>query len=273
MKIKMEKWKIISLLLTVTLLVIGLCHCFLSGILMMFYHMDSLHFLSGQWFYIFPMWTLSLGLVLLGVSILGISATVLKSRVGLLVYAGLIALIVVPQVLNIYFAGKLSSIIHSRSITEAGLDEADDHIKEAMRTGDTAAMNRFFRMQRDFGCCGLFGDTGFKYWDGPSAQYPNNIFLKQFELPQTCCVCGEDCGCQVDDYLRSAREFDSSLRPIHRVGCLSIIDTVYRRELEVILDIGYMIFALISTVLEVSSVAVAFLYANRLRKLERSADK
>jgi len=282
---KMDKWQIGLLFCNILLSITGFNHCFLSGLLVIFYHMDDLYYLEG-WYYYFPLMTGLIGIMVIIFAFVGIVSTIFKNKIGLIVFSVMMGLTIIPQLLNIYLAGKVTSSISTGMTLQSSLME--NHLLDAMNANDEPAVKAFFRIQESFGCCGVDTDRGYEFWkkshssvgrvdDTPDTNFPDRentaLLLQEYTLPKSCCInCGSNvCKCDTDDFFPTTTSKLIS-NTMYKVGCLPIIEMVYKRELLAGLDLGYMLFALVCAALEFSGVFVSVFYVKVLAKRKKSLD-
>jgi len=264
---KMDKWQIGLLFCNILLSITGFSHCFLSGLLVVFYHMDKLFYLQN-WYFIYPVLTGLIGLLVICAAFIGIVSTIFKNRGGLIAYSVIMGLTIIPQLLNIYVAGKVSSSIKTGMEIQHNL--MVEHLTSSTKNRDQAALDNFYKIQESFGCCGVHTDHGYDFWNSPYMQntdtnFPDRPAIKT-SLPDSCCIkCNTVCRCETEDFFPvSADNLDKNT--IFEIGCLPIIEMVYKRELEAVLDVGYMVFAVVCAILEFAGVLVSGFYVKVLAK-------
>ena len=98
---RLGRYQIALLCVNTILLVVGILMVFFGLVLISSYHMTRLSFLS-PWLSIFPLTITSLGGITFFLAIMGIMTTGIKNRYLLLVYACLMACLVIPMFFATY---------------------------------------------------------------------------------------------------------------------------------------------------------------------------
>ncbi|XP_023339505.1 uncharacterized protein LOC111709821 [Eurytemora carolleeae] len=180
------------------------------------------------------------------------------------IFTASILLIIIPQLVNIYLAGKVTSEIR-KGITEQ-YDKMDTHIVTAIQANDWKKMQDFDKIQVDFHCCGINSQPGFDYWNKFAFDSVNVTYVKKNSLPEACCInCGPTCSCDAEDFFLLKRD-DQRKKQVYRIGCLYMIEMVYKKELEAVLDVGYIISALLCSGLEIGAAVLSIYYIKIIKK-------
>ena len=119
--IRMGRYQNALITVNTLLLVIGLTMLFFGLLLVTSYHMARLYFLS-HWLYTFPVTVISLGALTVIFSIMGILSAASKNRYALLVYACLMACLVIPQFFSTFAA------IRAKEDTDEGGFTRNDNV-------------------------------------------------------------------------------------------------------------------------------------------------
>lgn len=257
------------------LLVVGISMSFFGLLLISSYHMVRLSFLS-EWLYIFPMTISSLGFLTFFLSIMGIMATASKNRYVLLVYACLMACLVIPQFFSTYAA------IRAKEDTDEGGFIKNDrvallhkHILKAFEENDNEALETWDIIQEDLRCCGdgSSGSVhGYQYW----RKAAGNLSL---DLRESCCVKVNGKSSHRCEWRNFFKDTQSRLlnsnsvkddidAEIYRTGCLTVLDSIYQDEVVPYLQPFFMMASILVAVFEIATVAVAIGYVAVLRRRE-----
>jgi len=257
------------------LLVVGISMSFFGLLLISSYHMTRLHFLSN-WLYIFPMTISSLGCLTFFLSIMGIMATAAKNRYFLLVYACLMACLVIPQFFSTYAAIRAKEDTDEQGFTKNPQVAAlRKHILEAYQSDDHEALATWHLIQEDLRCCGTGtggSAQGYDFWRNAAG----NLSL---DLPVSCCVktdgkASHNCPWKgffqdsMSRLLNSGQEKDNIKAEIYRTGCLTVLNSIYTDEVVPYLQPFFMLASILVAVLEIAVVAIAIGYVAVLRRRE-----
>merc|ERR1711973_74543 len=250
-------------------------------LLVFYYHMDKLYYIHDGWLYMFPLLTGILGTAIILVSGLGIFSGIAKHRIGLVVFSVGLGIIIFPELFTIYAAGKVTADID----TEMPLQQfkMQTHLEQAIQDHDESKLTAFFKIQEDFGCCGIDGRDGYIFWKSQfmdlDTHFPSDengdeliepretqgrILILENSLPESCCIkCGQVCECNTETFFTEKSVSDQSF---YKVGCLPIIEMIYKRELLGMFDLGYILFALGCTALEFGTIFLAAFFIKILAK-------
>lgn len=275
LQVRLGRYQNALISLNTLLLVIGISMLFFGMLLITSYHMPRLYFLS-HWLFTFPMTVICLGVLKVVFSIVGILSAASKNRYALLVYACLVACLVIPQFFSTYAA-----IRTKEETDESGFTRNDHinlfktHIRKAFETNDQAALDTWDIIQEDLRCCGHgSGGTvhGYQFWRSASGNLTHS-------LPRSCCVkiAGKiSHNCHWEDFFKddegrsfnAAKGKDTIDAAIYRTGCLTILDSIYHSEIVPLLQPGFMLTSIAVAVLEIAAVALAVGYVAVLKRRE-----
>jgi len=260
----MDKWQMVILGTNILLAISGFCFCFLSIILVAFYHMDKIHYLSDGWLSLFPLLTGIQGTILILFSIIGILAAFLRNRICLIVYSFVMGLAIIPLFFTTHAAAKVTSSINTGLSLQA--EKMRDHMRNVIKNNDMDSMQDFDKIQEDFGCCGFDTNAGYNDWSNSEFYTSNdNPILKRKALPESCCIkCERVCECESENFFPVDPE--KRQQTFHRVGCLPIMEMIYKREVSVRLDLPYMMFVLCVAIVESIATFIAVYYVNILNR-------
>jgi len=268
----------------------GLCEAFLAGVLVFVYHMNKISYLQSGAYGTFPIIIGSLGSIVTLTSFIGIIAALTKSRPGTVFSAVIIVLCIIPQLYCIRLAGDITNHIENEMIHER--DRMDKHLRDSIKEGRKEDLDEFFHIQRDFGCCGVSGKDGHSDWDtfwpfqslvnfenegnpeprensrdfrSLSYEKENSNFGPK-DLPNSCCIdCNNACSCDPKQFFKKDKETRLQYT-FHRVGCINIIEMIYKRELTGILDDGFLIFILVTVFFQTFQVFFSYLNYRSISK-------
>jgi len=257
------------------LLVVGISMSFFGLLLISSYHMTKLYFLSN-WLYIFPMTVSSLGCLTFFLSIMGIMATAAKNRYLLLVYACLMACLVIPQFFSTYAAIRAKEDTDEQGFTRNDyVAKLRNHIRNASQSNNQETLNTWYLIQEDLRCCGAGSGgsvQGYDFWRNARGEL-------SMDLPKSCCVRTDgkpSHNCPYEGFfqdtnsrlLQSGQVKDNIKAEIYRTGCLTVLNSIYTDEVVPYLQPFFMLASILVAVLEIAVVAIAIGYVAVLRRRE-----
>jgi len=272
---RLGRYQIALVGMNTVLLVVGISMSFFGLLLISSYHMVRLSFLS-EWLRIFPVTISSLGCLTFFLSIMGIMATASKNRYVLLVYACLMACLVIPQFFSTYAAIRTKEDTDEGGFTRIDrMSKLDEHIREAFKNKDNETLETWDIIQEDLRCCGDGSSGtvhGYQFWRTAAG----NLSLN---LRESCCVKvnGKSSHkCYWKNFFEDSRsrlldsrsQKDDIGAEIYRTGCLTVLDSIYRDEVVPYLQPFFMMASILVAVLEIATVAVAIGYVAVLRRRE-----
>jgi len=241
------------------LLMVGLTLMFFALHLVVNQHMARLDFFS-DWLSIFPLTVLILGVLTVLFSLLGVLSTACKNKYALLVYACLMACLVIPQFFSTYASIRAKEDTDERGF-EKNIHVLKMHISKAFQSDDTEAISAWDRIQEDLRCCGsdLYG---YKFWNGLNNSY---------DLRESCCVRHGDNSCPWKGFFKEDGAYGDAGAdlPIYKTGCLTVLDILYEKEVIPLLQPVFLLASIMVAVLEIAAVAFAVGYVAVLRRREQ----
>jgi len=271
---RLGRYQIALLCVNTILLVVGILMVFFGLVLISSYHMVRLSFLS-HWLHTFPLTITSLGGITFFLAIMGIMATGIKNRYFLLVYACLMACLVIPMFFATYAGVKVKEDTDEGAFTRPlFVSRMRDHIKEAFETDDQDALASWDYIQEDLRCCGdgiAANVHGYEFW----SKYGNTTS----DLRKSCCVkvrgdvshrCKwenffQDVGSRL---LHSSDSYNNIEAAVYRTGCLTVLDSIYQDEILPYLQPFFLLASIMVAVLEIAVVAIAVGYVAVLKRRE-----
>ncbi|TRY70348.1 hypothetical protein TCAL_02439 [Tigriopus californicus] len=193
----------------VVLLLTSSIMLYLGISLVAYYKLDSLDFVS-QWFWMVPYIMIILGLGVFVVALYGCAVGLTESRCQLYTFSGLMILFFILQLLAIFAAMELRSVILRAEFYS--IDVLDD-LRDYNTNWKTRA--KWDGLHREYHCCGgvNFYD-GFRVWrNADVGEFTNSV-------PDSCCLrVTEGCGVNVFNELEQ-----NLVRKIHMHGCLTLMN-------------------------------------------------
>jgi len=268
---RLGRYQIALLCVNTILLVVGILMVFFGLVLISSYHMVRLSFLS-PWLYTFPLTITSLGGITFFLAIIGIVTTGVKNRYFLLVYACLMACLVIPMFFATFAGVRVKEDTDEGAFTRPlFVSRFHEHIKNASEIDDHDALASWDYIQEDLRCCGdgqLGNEHGYRFWN----RYGS-------DLRQSCCVRvqGEvSHNCEWKNFFQDVgtrglhvsdpnNKIDSAL---YRTGCLTVLNSIYRDEILPYLQPFFMLASIMVAVLEIAVVAIAIGYVAVLKRRE-----
>merc|ERR1712142_972962 len=270
---RLGRYQIALLCVNTVLLVVGILMVFFGLTLISSYHMVRLSFLS-PWLSIFPLTITSLGAITFFLSIMGVMATAIKNRYFLLVYACLMACLVIPMFFSTYAGIKAKEDTDEQGFVRVGVNKLQKYIREALENGDNSALATWDYIQEDLRCCGdgSSGQVhGYKFWQTANGS-------RSLDLRKSCCVkvrgeahdrCPWKNFFQVKSRTLHSDNFKDDIHAeIYRTGCLTVLDSIYQDEILPYLQPFFMLASIVVAVLEIAVVAIAIGYVAVLKRRE-----
>jgi len=276
LQVRLGRYQNAIITVNTLLLVVGLTMLFFGILLDSSYHMTRLYFIS-DWLFTFPTTVIVLGALIVLISIMGILSATSKNRYALLVYAFLMACMVIPQFFSTYAAIRAKEDTDEGAFTRIGnVEKFRKHILNAFTANDSAALDTWDMIQEDLRCCGdgSSGNVhGYRFWSKASGSLSD-------DLRMSCCVrtngkIGHNC--PYKDFFKAdqARSFvggdlgkNDIDAEIYRTGCLTVLDSIYHEEVIPLLQPVFLLVSIIVAVLEVALVALAVGYVAVLKRRE-----
>jgi len=270
---RLGRYQIALLCVNTILLVVGILMVFFGLVLISSYHMTRLSFLS-PWLSIFPQTITSLGGITFFLAIMGIMTTGIKNRYLLLVYACLMACLVIPMFFATYAGVRVKEDTDEGAFTKnLYVKLFGDHMKKAFEDDDHEALASWDFIQEDLRCCGdgKVGNVhGYQFWSTPAGN-------SSVDLRQSCCVkvqgqVSYKCEWQnffkdVESRLLAARPQNDKIEAaFYRTGCLTVLDSIYQEEILPYMQPVFLLASIIVAVLEIAVVAIAIGYVAVLKR-------
>jgi len=224
------------------------------------YHMSRLYFIS-PWISRFSMTLICLGAIIAASSVFGVMASTTRSMILLRIYTVIIACLVLPQFFTTYISFQISALNVNKDMFRQGSMELSEHIKGTIGESMHSKEEWNF-IEEDLRCCGDIDMTGYLFWQTHNSQEFTSI-------PKSCCVkkFGEvDEGCHWEDLFESTNHQRETDYPIYRIGCLTVLDHLYDKEVIPIINPVYLSLSVFIAIIEIASVALSAAYINVLRK-------
>jgi len=243
-------------ILNLALLVSSTACLYLGSIMINIYLLPYLSLISSN-FSTVPYLILSIGGLLLLVSICGIIAAGLKSRAALISYSIVLGLVFCLQLASIFTSMELRNELELRRLFQTRNNDVTEEMR--MYWVDEDIKFKWDTLQRDFQCCGSYNlMTGFQEWDFPNTfgvqgqSWDNNQGKR---LPDSCCIEeSEGCG-------NHASYFTDQLayEKINMHGCFTIMKNRLHRDIAPVL-LYYIISAVVLALLTILTMVLAAAY-------------
>jgi len=251
--------------LNLILLVSSTACLYLGSIFINIYLLPYLSLLSSN-FATVPYLILSIGALLLLLSICGIVAAASKSRPALITYAIVLGLAFVLQLAAIFTSMELRNEMYYPNFFDRARVETFEEM--SLYWVDEDVKFKWDTLQRDFQCCGAYNlHNAYNDWKNAANANNRNQVSNNIRLPDSCCI-EEDENC--------AASFDWSeqfaYRKINMNGCMTIMRKRLHRDIIPVLlhfIICTVVLALISLITLVLSAA---LVASITRKARQEKD-
>jgi len=198
-----------------------------------------------------PYLILSIGAILLIVSICGIVAAAIKSRVALIVYAIVLGVVFALQLASIFTSMELRNELEQRRLFHTRNNDVYEEMKDYWVDEDIKF--KWDTLQRDFQCCGAYNlMTGFQDWSRPGSR---NERQESRRLPDSCCL-EESEGCGNHESLFSDQ---LAYEKINLHGCFAIMKNRLHRDITPVL-LTYIICAVVLALLTILTMVLAAAY-------------
>jgi len=240
----------VFLLITSTILI------FSSIVLIKFYHISKLDFWS-MWFYVNPMLMIALGLYTFFVCVYGFLISNQENRCLVGLVAVFLSIAFLGQIFSVFTAMELRNIINNEVIDPGAVINDMKHYGEV---GFEDVTSKWDEMQRELRCCGgLDFDIGYQRW-----RSTNYGMTNMHKVPDSCChEEHEDCG----EGKNIARPNLISLG-IYKDGCIAIIKTKLKNEVEPLM-IVYACVGVLIAIVEMITVVLACAYVAQISRRRR----
>jgi len=207
--------------LNLGLLISSTACLYLGSILINIYLLPSLSLISSH-FSTVPYLILSIGGLLLLISIVGIVAAVIKSRVALIIYAVLLGAVFVLELASIFTSMELRNELERKVLFQTLNREMTEEMKFYW-TNENIKF-KWDTLQRDFQCCGALNlRTGFQDWN---RGYNDMLSTERQGVPDSCCLEEvENCG-NGEDIFSDQLAYEK----INIHGCMAIMKTRLFRD-------------------------------------------
>eukprot|EP00088_Acartia_fossae_P006473 TRINITY_DN12977_c2_g2_i2.p1 TRINITY_DN12977_c2_g2~~TRINITY_DN12977_c2_g2_i2.p1 ORF type:complete len:316 (+),score=51.26 TRINITY_DN12977_c2_g2_i2:49-948(+) len=242
----------VFLLITSTILV------FSSIVLIKFYHISKLDFWS-MWFYINPMLMIALGLYTFAVCVYGFLISNQENRCLVSLVAIFLSIAFLGQIFSVFTAMELRNIINNEVIDPGAVIEDMGHYGEV---GYEDITSKWDEMQRELRCCGgLDFDYGYQLWRNTP------LGSKHQSVPDSCC----------HEEIEGCGEGKAVERPglislgIYKDGCIAIIKTKLKQEVEPLM-IVYACVGVLIAIVEMITVVLACAYIAQISRRRRRDD-
>lgn len=237
----------VFLLITSTILI------FSAIILMKFYHIDKLDFWSA-YFYVVPIFMITLGVYTFLVCIYGFLISGSESRGLIASFAILLTLAFLAQCGSIFTSLELRTVVAQGAVGSSTVN------KDLVNYGVVPSItNKWDSLQRDLHCCG-----GNNFLTGYT-DYRNTPIGANSSVPDSCChIISQDCGKnifnQVDDQIRNDIFVD---------GCLTVLMTKLEDDVIPMLVV-YACVGVVLALVELITVVLASAYVAQItRRMSR----
>lgn len=233
--------------LNLVLLIASTACLYLSSIMINIYLLPSLGLITSH-FTTVPYLILAIGGLLLLISIFGIVAALVKSRVALVIYALLVGVVFILELASIFTSMELRNELERKVLFQTRNREMDEEMK--LYWVDEYVKFKWDTLQRDFQCCGGINlRTGFQDWN--RGNYINQ--QQQHGVPESCCI---EEGCDTSSDIFSDIHAYEKIN-IH--GCLAIMKTRLFRDIYPVL-LTYLGCVVVLALLTILAMVLAAAY-------------
>jgi len=238
------------------LLVSATALIYLGNVLINFYHLSFLDFVSS-FFSAVPALIVSVGVIALLVSSFGLVAAALQQKHLLAIYCLLIGATFIIQAASIFTASELRSELEQKILQKAGPNLNDQIIRYYE---NPSVMSAFDTVQQDFSCCGLFSlNQGYLDWNRGQDR-PTGVR----GVPDSCCLkVSKGCGENIFD-----RTDNEEHQDIFTHGCMSIMEGRFERDIQPLMLVYIGVGAFLA-LLQVTGLALAASYISAIRRREK----
>jgi len=228
---------------------------YLGNVLINFYHLSSLDFVSS-FFSTVPALIVSVGVIALLVSSFGLVAAALQQKHLLAIYCLLIGATFIIQAASIFTASELRSELEQKILHKGGSNVNDQILRYYE---NPSVRSSWDTVQQDFSCCGLFSlNQGYLDWN--KGDRPTGVR----GVPDSCCLTVRE-GCGQDIFDRTDNE---EHQDIFTHGCMSIMDGRFERDIQPLMLVYIGVGAFLA-LLQVTGLALAASYIAAIRRREK----
>jgi len=251
--------------LNLVLLISSTACLYLGSIMVNIYLLPYLHLISSN-FATVPYLILAIGGLLLLVSVCGIIAAGLKSRVALISYAILLGLAFGLQLASIFTAMELRNQMQLPRLFETMNTDVYEEMK--LYWVDDDIKFKWDTLQRDYQCCGAYNlMNGFQDWQragGMNSNWGTNTVSKNRDrLPDSCCI-EEENGCA-----KTINFADQMLyEKINLHGCFAILRNRYTRDISPVL-MAYIISGVVLALTTIVTLVLAAAFVAAITRNEK----
>jgi len=232
------------------LMVFSIISTFYGFLLVHWYLMPNLYFWDTH-FYIAPYTVLGIGLYTLLVAIFGMTMTSYERRRWFVIYAFLLSIAFVGQLVSVYFLWQIRTIVALGSV---GGSKVVDNL--SMYSVDSSITNSWDKMQSRLMCCG-----GNNWITGYTDYSATPIGQNDDSVPDSCCITPNDgCGKGV---LKQSEPVVKNKIFVH--GCIEVLTRWLENEVVDIIPI-YAAVALGVALLEIITVALSSAYVAQITR-------